>query len=90
MPLFTIVSNGLLLSLYRLQHVAIMDQAGSGKTLAYLLPILQLLRQEERKAEAESDGPDEADKAGRPRGLAQPGSPRFIVAAPTIGVREVS
>ena len=88
--LFLFISTGLLLSLNRLQHVAIMDQAGSGKTLAYLLPILQLLRQEERKAEAaaDSDVPVEADKAGRPRGLAQPGSPRFIVAAPTIGVGE--
>ncbi len=48
-----------------------MDQAGSGKTLAYLLPLLQQLKQEE------------AALGGGP--MARPGCPRLIVVAPTIG-----
>ena len=52
-------------------HVALMDQAGSGKTLAYLLPLLQQLKDEEAK---QGKGP-----------LAQPGQPRLVVLAPTTG-----
>jgi len=69
----------------RLQHIAIMDQAGSGKTLAYLLPMLQLLRQEEKKTAAAAAVEDSSDETGKPQFLAQPGAPRLIVAAPTIG-----
>lgn len=50
--------------------LAIADQAGSGKTLAYLLPVVQQLRQEEKAA----GGP-----------CTQPGSPRAVVLAPTNG-----
>ena len=81
-----------------------MDQAGSGKTLAYLLPMIQLLKAEERERaavaitedKAESDAARERPSAGPPlsagspghalpRGIARPGAPRLIVAAPTIG-----
>ena len=51
--------------------VVLADQAGSGKTLAYLLPLLQLLRTEEAQA-------------GGKR-LTQPSCPRVIIAAPTVG-----
>ncbi|GBF95962.1 DEAD-box ATP-dependent RNA helicase [Raphidocelis subcapitata] len=51
------------------RHVALADQAGSGKTLAYLLPLLQALVEEEAAA-------------GRP--CTAPGSPRLLVVAPTV------
>lgn len=54
----------------RRRHVAIMDQAGSGKTLAYLLPLMQQLRAEEEASDA-------------PRTLAAPRCPRLVVIAPT-------
>ncbi|KAF6257544.1 P-loop containing nucleoside triphosphate hydrolase protein [Scenedesmus sp. NREL 46B-D3] len=51
-----------------LRHVALADQAGSGKTLAYLLPLLQQLKQKEAAA-------------GAPATRAN--SPSIIVMAPT-------
>ncbi|KIZ01662.1 DEAD-box ATP-dependent RNA helicase 50 [Monoraphidium neglectum] len=50
------------------RHVALADQAGSGKTLGYLLPLLQELKQEEKKT-------------GRPATV--PGSPRILIITPT-------
>ncbi|KXZ46522.1 hypothetical protein GPECTOR_43g959 [Gonium pectorale] len=49
--------------------VALADQAGSGKTLAYLLPLLQMLREEEAAA---------GSRVTRPK------RPRGIVVAPTV------
>ncbi|KAF8070956.1 DEAD-box ATP-dependent RNA helicase 50 [Scenedesmus sp. PABB004] len=50
------------------RHVALADQAGSGKTLAYLLPLLQQLKQREAAA-------------GAP--VTQPHSPSIVVMTPT-------
>jgi ATP-dependent RNA helicase DDX18/HAS1 len=50
--------------------VALADQAGSGKTLAYLLPLLQQLKQKE----AAAGGP-----------VTQANSPSIIIMAPTTG-----
>lgn len=50
------------------QHIAMADQAGSGKTLAYLLPVIQQMRLEEAQL-------------GKP--ATQPRSPRALVLAPT-------
>lgn len=52
------------------RHVALADQAGSGKTLAYLLPLLQEIKAEE----AAKGGP-----------ATVPGSPRVLVLTPTVG-----
>eukprot|EP00877_Chromochloris_zofingiensis_P002029 jgi/Chrzof1/11827/Cz06g11130.t1 len=52
----------------RTHHVALADQAGSGKTLAYLVPLIQQLKQHEKKLGAPST---------------QPNSPRIIILAPT-------
>ncbi|GFR42534.1 hypothetical protein Agub_g3439 [Astrephomene gubernaculifera] len=49
--------------------VVLADQAGSGKTLAYLLPLMQILRAEE------------AEAGGR---VTRPNCPRGIVVAPTV------
>ena len=51
-------------------HAAIADHAGSGKTLAYLAPLVQALRAEEAAA-------------GRP--VTQPNCPRLLVVTPTEG-----
>ncbi len=51
-------------------NIALADQAGSGKTLAYLLPLLQEIRSEEAAA-------------GRPGTV--PGSPRILIVTPTGG-----
>jgi ATP-dependent RNA helicase DDX18/HAS1 len=53
-----------------LRHVALADQAGSGKTLAYLLPLLQHLKQKE----AAAGGP-----------VTQANSPSIVIMAPTTG-----
>jgi hypothetical protein len=53
-----------------LRHVALADQAGSGKTLAYLLPLLQQLK----KKEAAAGGP-----------ATQANSPSIVIMAPTTG-----
>jgi hypothetical protein len=53
-----------------LRHVALADQAGSGKTLAYLLPLLQQLKQKE----AAAGGP-----------VTQANSPSIVIMAPTTG-----
>jgi hypothetical protein len=53
------------------RHVALADQAGSGKTLAYLLPLLQALREQEAAAGG--------------RAATVPGSPRVLVVTPTVG-----
>jgi hypothetical protein len=53
-----------------LRHVALADQAGSGKTLAYLLPLLQQLKQKETAA----GGP-----------VTQANSPSIVIMAPTTG-----
>lgn len=50
------------------RHVVLADHAGSGKTLAYLLPLLQLLKGEE---------------AVLGRAATQPSCPRLVVAVPT-------
>lgn len=52
------------------RHVAVADQAGSGKTLAYLLPLLQQLKQQEAKK-------------GSP--VTTPNSPSLIIMTPTTG-----
>ncbi len=52
------------------RHIALADQAGSGKTLAYLLPLLQALKSREAAT-------------GRP--ATKPGSPSVIVMTPTSG-----
>lgn len=52
------------------QHMVLADQAGSGKTLAYLLPLIQALKTEE----AANGGP-----------VTQPGRPRIVIVAPTVG-----
>ncbi len=49
--------------------------AGSGKTLAYLLPLLQLLREEEEAAR---------------RPLSEPNCPRLLVVTPTNGALSVN
>lgn len=54
-----------------LRHVAIADQAGSGKTLAYLLPLLQQFKQRE----SERDGDQQR----------KPGCPAIIILTPTVG-----
>lgn len=54
----------------KFRHVALADQAGSGKTLAYLLPLLQELKEEEKAL-------------GRPATV--PGSPRILIVTPTGG-----
>lgn len=51
-------------------HVAVADHAGSGKTLAYLAPLVQQLRQQEAAA-------------GRP--VTQPNRPRLLIVTPTEG-----
>ncbi|MEW5304328.1 MAG: hypothetical protein WDW36_006945 [Sanguina aurantia] len=51
------------------QHMVLADQAGSGKTLAYLLPLIQALKTEE----AANGGP-----------VTQPGRPRIVIVAPTV------
>ncbi|GAB4820362.1 hypothetical protein N2152v2_007408 [Parachlorella kessleri] len=50
------------------RHVILADHAGSGKTLAYLLPLIQQLKEEE---------------AQLGRRVTQPGSPRIVVVVPT-------
>lgn len=50
------------------RHVVLADHAGSGKTLAYLLPHLQLMLEEE---------------AAMGRVATQPGAPRLLVVVPT-------
>ncbi|EFN54452.1 hypothetical protein CHLNCDRAFT_135879 [Chlorella variabilis] len=50
------------------RHVVLADHAGSGKTLAYLLPLLQVLREEERVLGAAAT---------------QPHCPRLVVVVPT-------
>jgi superfamily II DNA/RNA helicase len=65
-------------------HVAVADQAGSGKTLAYLAPLLQELREEERRlleASAGGNGNGFGGGAGAPATRAR--SPRLVVLAPT-------
>jgi ATP-dependent RNA helicase DDX18/HAS1 len=52
------------------KHVAVADQAGSGKTLAYLLPLLQQLKEREQQ----QGGP-----------VTQPNSPSIIILTPTTG-----
>jgi len=52
------------------KHVAVADQAGSGKTLAYLLPLLQQLKQREQQL----GGP-----------ATTPNSPSIIILTPTTG-----
>jgi ATP-dependent RNA helicase DDX18/HAS1 len=52
------------------RHVALADQAGSGKTLAYLLPLLQQLKERE-------------EQLGEP--ATQPNSPSIIILTPTTG-----
>ncbi|GIL71807.1 hypothetical protein Vretifemale_2275 [Volvox reticuliferus] len=54
---------------HRLPPLILADQAGSGKTLAYLLPLMQALRREEAAAGAR---------------VARPKRPRGIVVAPTV------
>jgi hypothetical protein len=54
----------------KVRHVALADQAGSGKTLAYLLPLLQQLKQKE----AAAGGP-----------VTKANSPSVIIMAPTTG-----
>lgn len=49
-------------------HLVVGDHSGSGKTLAYLAPLVQLLRQEE----AEADGP-----------VTVPNCPRVLIVVPT-------
>ncbi|EFJ52361.1 hypothetical protein VOLCADRAFT_86719 [Volvox carteri f. nagariensis] len=49
--------------------IVLADQAGSGKTLAYLAPLMQILRQEELAAGTR---------------VTRPGCPRGIVVAPTV------
>jgi hypothetical protein len=51
-------------------HLALADHAGSGKTLAYLLPLLQALKRREKKE-------------GGPVGRA--GAPNIVILAPTAG-----
>jgi hypothetical protein len=53
------------------KHVALADQAGSGKTLAYLLPLLQQLKEREQQL----GGP-----------ATQPNSPSIIILTPTTGM----
>jgi ATP-dependent RNA helicase DDX18/HAS1 len=53
------------------RHVALADQAGSGKTLAYLLPLLQQLKAREA---AQGGGP-----------VTQPNSASIVVVTPTTG-----
>jgi uncharacterized membrane protein YgcG len=62
-------------------HVAVADQAGSGKTLAYLAPLLQELREEERAL----GGGGSSTFAGSPIPVAatKARAPRLIVLAPT-------
>ena len=50
------------------RHVVLADHAGSGKTLAYLLPLLQVLKEEERVLGGAAT---------------QPNCPRLIVLVPT-------
>lgn len=52
------------------RHVALADQAGSGKTLAYLLPLLQQLKERE-------------EQLGEP--ATKPNSPSIIILTPTTG-----
>jgi ATP-dependent RNA helicase DDX18/HAS1 len=52
------------------RHVALADQAGSGKTLAYLLPLLQQLKERE-------------ERLGEP--ATTPNSPSIIILTPTTG-----
>lgn len=68
LPLLQAESYPLLLS--GAPAVALADQAGSGKTLAYLLPLLQQLKAAEAAA------------GGR---VSQPGSPSIIILTPTVG-----
>jgi ATP-dependent RNA helicase DDX18/HAS1 len=53
------------------RHVVLGDHAGSGKTLAYLLPLIQHLKQEEQQLG---------------RAATVPHCPRVIVVVPTAGV----
>jgi ATP-dependent helicase YprA (DUF1998 family) len=55
--------------------VAVADQAGSGKTLAYLLPLLQQIHEQEQQL----------GKQATP-----PGSARVIVLTPTTGAGHLS
>lgn len=55
---------------YPERNFLIADHAGSGKTLAYLMPIIQQLWEDEENA------------GGR---LTQPNNPRVIILAPTAG-----
>lgn len=57
------------------KHVAVADQAGSGKTLAYLLPLLQQLKERE-------------EKHGGP--LTRPNSPSIVITTPTTGAARIS
>lgn len=52
------------------QHVLLADQAGSGKTLAYLMPILQQIRSAEKAANQQ---------------ISTPKQPKAIIIAPTTG-----
>ena len=52
------------------QHVLLADQAGSGKTLAYLMPILQQIRTAEKAAKQQ---------------ISTPKQPKAIIIAPTTG-----
>lgn len=52
------------------RNLLIADHAGSGKTLAYLMSIVQKLRDDEKAAGTR---------------LTEPNNPRVVVAAPTAG-----
>ena len=75
-------------------HVAITDQAGSGKTLAYLLPLMQQLRLEEQRALKASGPADSSSESLQSEASKSPSHPlsaslarkrsaRLIVLAPT-------
>lgn len=53
-------------------HLVIADHAGSGKTLAYLAPLLQAIRKEDAYAKAP---------------VTLPNTPRLVVITPTEGAR---
>jgi ATP-dependent RNA helicase DDX18/HAS1 len=56
-------------------HVIIADQTGSGKTYAYLLPLLQRLRQQQSKQKQLSSSPRPTSSTAT--------SPRLLILAPT-------
>ena len=51
-------------------NLLLADHAGSGKTLAYLLPMIQRLRNDEKHAKGK---------------ITEPNNPRAVVIAPTAG-----